>query len=242
MNVFSKVFRVCLIITLSLFLLSACVTTGDKQADNAARTTAGGAGLGALIGGAIGVILGDNKESAVIGAMVGGVVGTVLGSLVADRKNQYATNEALLEGETKKTAQLVDKTRQVNRGLRSDIATYKTEIASLKGRVRRGSAKQSDLQVQRQKAKKRSESAKKALEGVQKELKVAKTLYSEQEKAYRQKSTRYGKQKKQRDRRDVEAAKKLKAYDSQIAALEREKRTLEGFADELSAMAPASSY
>jgi chromosome segregation ATPase len=201
------------------------MSTEDK---NQARTTGEGIGIGAAIGGVIGLILGDNKESVAIGAAIGGIIGGAVGGTVAAKKKQYATQEALLEGETKKTAEVVAQLRKVNNGLRSEIAVYKSEIAQLQEQRSKGQAKQSELQAQREKVLNRHQDANKALVAVNKELELAQELYSD------------AKEKVRAD--DVNTAKLLKKYEQEIAALEREKSELENYSNELSAMGTAIAF
>jgi small-conductance mechanosensitive channel len=210
------------VIVFSAFLLSACVTGGGTRDSSQASTVAEGAGIGATVGGMIGLLVGDNKESAAIGAFLGGAIGAVAGSEVARRKDQYATTEALLEGETRRTAKFVAEVRKVNQGLRTDIDRHQREIASLETQIRAGKNKRSQLQAQRAEAKKQGEDANQALEGVKNELKVAYKLYDE-------------------NKGQAKMKRKLKAYEIKIAALEREKGELEKYAGALLAMGTALS-
>ena len=247
MRIFDNTFRLCIVVTLSTFLLSAC-STMTKEENNQARTTAEGMGIGAIIGGALGVILGDNKESAAIGAAIGGIVGGAAGALVSEQKDQYAAQEAKLEVETEKTAKLVAEVKQVNDGLRSDIAGYQEEKAHLEAQISTGHNKHSELQTLHSKVESHKKQANfalakvtKNLQGANKNLHVAQADYAKQQKQASREKSRYDDKKKLAPRVGSDE-KKLKALENQVAALEREKNELENYADELSALGTALSF
>ena len=231
MRMLSKTVKISAIIALSTFLF-ACVTTGDQKADNEARTTAGGIGWGALIGGALGALAsGGDKDKmakyAALGAGIGAAIGGVVGSEVAKRKNAYASQEALLDGETARTAEFVAEVSNTNKSLRQDVANYKREVDSLNEKISMGYASSNDLQAHLTKVQTRQKQASTALEGVNKELKVARAMYAD---------AKTGKT------RSATATKKLAKFESGIAALEREKKELEKYERELLAIGSAISY
>ncbi|HEW97882.1 MAG: hypothetical protein DRR16_28810 [Candidatus Parabeggiatoa sp. nov. 3] len=246
MRIFDNTFRLCIVVTLSSFLLSAC-STMTKEENNQARTTAEGMGIGAILGAGLGVILGDNKESAAIGAAIGGIVGGAAGAVVAEQKSQYATQEAKLDVETEKTAKLVAEVKQVNDGLRSNIAGYQEEKAHLEAQISAGQNKHRELKTLHSKVASQKKQANyaltkvtKNLRGAKQNLQVAQSSYAEQRKQASREKSRYNDKKKLAPSFGNDE-KKLKALENQVAALEREKNELENYADELSALGTALS-
>jgi uncharacterized protein HemX len=246
MAMLNNTFRMCVVIMLSLFLFSGC-STMTKEENNQARTTAEGVGIGAIIGAGLGALIGDNKESAAMGAAIGGIIGGAAGSVVAEQKSQYAAQEAKLEAETEKTAKLVAQTKEVNDGLRSNIAEYQEKKTQLEAQINTGQNKYSELKslhTQVASEKKQADYAlakvTKNLQGAKQNLRVAQSNYTKQEKQASKEKSRYNDKKRLAPRFGSDE-KKLKALEKQVAALEREKNELENYADDLSALGTALS-
>jgi ABC-type transporter Mla subunit MlaD len=147
---------------------------------------------------------------------------------VAKRKKAYATREALLEGETRRTAQFVAEIKKVNKSLRGDIKTYKRQIAQLKRNTRESYANNRQLQTKLAEVQNRKKEASEALAGIDNELKIARAMYDEA-KTIKAKNA-------------AAAKRKLDEFNNKIAALEREKNELKKYEGELLAMETAISY
>lgn len=173
---------------------------------------------GAVIGGIIGYLAGEEK-----GAAIGALIGASVGAVIAHRKNQYANTEALLDGEIAYASQVLEETQQINYALRQDIQQYNYQIAKLQKDIKRGNASVSALRKTQSSVIQKEKQATEALQAVDKEYNVAVALL-----------------------KDVRAAGdgdpvKINAYAQKIAQLEQEKRALEGYVGELSAMSAAIS-
>lgn len=73
---------------LSLSLV-ACSTTPTRQ-----DQTAIGVGTGAVIGGALGNVIGKNTDGTVIGAAIGGLIGGIVGHNYEDKKAEIMRDSA----------------------------------------------------------------------------------------------------------------------------------------------------
>jgi chromosome segregation ATPase len=186
-----------------------------------------------VAGGILGAVLsgGDKGKMAkymALGAVIGGVAGGVVGNEVAKRKKAYATREALLEGETRRTAQFVAEIKKVNKSLRTDIAAYKRQIAQLKQNTRQSYASNRQLQTKLAEVQNREKEASKARASVDNELKIVQQMRDEA-KTMKAKNAAIGK-------------RQSSEFNSKIAALERERNELEKHQGELLAMGTAISY
>jgi len=170
-----------IVVTSALVLsLSGCLESlGIK--DDGTQTKVEGAGIGALLGAGLGAALGG-RDGAAIGALAGGGLGFLLGNEVAKRKEQYATQEDLIAGESQHTAEILQSTRSVNSTLQSDIRDYKRQVSSLSAQIRKDSSKKSALQAHKSTVDKRHAEAVKALHSVDAELQTAESLYSDASK------------------------------------------------------------
>lgn len=125
---------------------TGCATTGVGQgagsnSEDATRTKAEGAGLGALAGVAIGGLIGNamgGKNGMVkgmaAGALLGGGAGYIAGSKVAERKQQYVSEEARLDGEISMSEQYNNELISYNNQTRDRIKTLKQQSLDLKSR------------------------------------------------------------------------------------------------------------
>ncbi len=89
--------------------------------DDSTRTRAEGAGFGAVVGGALGYLVGG-RDGAAIGAVVGGGIGFAVGNDVAKRKRSYVNREDALDGEIAYYRKLNRSVAQTNRALSRDVA------------------------------------------------------------------------------------------------------------------------
>lgn len=124
---------ICLI-TLVIINLNGCVTAmieDDRQRTVTEAALLGG-GSGALIGGLLGEFV---KGQPVLGAIVGAVLGTTAGGAygnhVANKKAEFASQEAYLDACILEAEQILQQTKQYNRALRGDIRSLNLEVNKL---------------------------------------------------------------------------------------------------------------
>lgn len=119
----TTILKTATVLTLTTFLASCAQMGFDDQTSTQMEGGLMGAGLGAALGGLIG-----GKEGALWGAAAGAGVGFLVGNEVASRKQSYATQEALIAGETQRVANLVKELENTNAILKQDIETYNSEL------------------------------------------------------------------------------------------------------------------
>ena len=193
------------------YALSGCATMDDQD-----RTKAEGAGVGAVLGGLIGLAVGG-KKGAAIGAVLGAGAGVFVGGEVAKRKQQYASTEEAIAGEMQQTEIFTQSVRAENHQLEQDIDIYNEQIASLNANIQSGKESRSSLTTQKNKMQARHNAAKKSLSAVQNELQVVRTLHQEF----------------QTDRGD---SAELQEWQGKIGKLEKEKSILKENIDTLNTM------
>ena len=123
-------------------LFGGCTNIKDDTQRTKTEGTLAGAGAGALIGGLIGAATGGSTQSIVTGALIGGAAGGYAGHKygkhVAEKKQGYAREEARLReliGEARSERQSAE---AYNASLRKNIASQRSELASIKAAKRSG--------------------------------------------------------------------------------------------------------
>jgi outer membrane lipoprotein SlyB len=192
-------------ITLTTFLASCAQMGFDDQSATQMEGTLAGAGLGAVLGGLIG-----GREGALWGAGLGAGAGFLVGNEVANRKQAYSSQEALIAGETQRVANLVQEIENTNTILRQEIVSYNAQISALKTQIQRNSNAKEQLRQQKVSIDKRHQQAKKSLQAVENELKTAETLHADTKKQAGKKN-----------------ANELKAWENRINSLRTQKIKLE---------------
>jgi uncharacterized protein YcfJ len=188
-----------------------------EQSDDSQNTKLQGAAVGAVLGGLIGYLSGEDAKSALIGTAVGAGAGYVVGNEVAKRKKAYKNKEEMIAKESERTAKLVKEVRSINSGLRKDIKNYQKEARILQTKVAKGQAKKSHLRLQKKAVEKRYGEAKKALNAVDKELQVSEQLYADAKS-------------------EKKATGALKKWERRIAQLKKEKIALQRNSGQLQAV------
>ena len=157
-----------------LLLLLGCVTMTDEQ-----RTKAGGTLTGAVIGGAIGYALGEEKGAG-LGALLGGATGFIVGREVAKRKSQYASREDFLAAEIQQVAQYNEEARAYNQQLRFDIARLEKEVDKLQDDKLHEKERQKLLASNRAELKERIQFNKELEQGLAKELEILTAILTQE--------------------------------------------------------------
>jgi|WetSurMetagenome_2_1015567.scaffolds.fasta_scaffold07774_3 hypothetical protein len=173
----TKFLKAATTLTLTTFLASCAQMGFDDQTSTQMEGTLAGAGLGAALGGLIG-----GRDGALWGAGLGAGAGFLLGNEIAARKQSYASQEALIAGETQRVTNLVQELENTNAILRQDIASYNAQISSLKTQIQRDSSAKEQLRQQKVTVDKRYQQAKKSLQVTENELKTAETLHADTKK------------------------------------------------------------
>lgn len=153
------VFRKHVALVLIGSLVAGCVTTGQAgnsslspdeqtlraQEEEFNRTVVGGVVAGAVAGALLGALLGDDNRSAVIGAGLGAAAGGLAGSYVANKKQQYATEQARLDSVKKDVKADNQRVEQVIATTNRVIAKNKGELELMKRQVASGTKQQSEM-------------------------------------------------------------------------------------------------
>lgn len=123
------------------------LVTGCANMDDPTRTKTEGTVGGAALGGGLGAVLGG-KKGAGIGAILGGVAGYWAGSAIAERKQNYASQEEAIATEIAVNERDTKALQATNQQLQADIQQFKQQIATLQGRQVEGEATILSLQDQ----------------------------------------------------------------------------------------------
>lgn len=112
--------------------LTGCVTTGGTMSDSD-ETRLQGAGVGAILGGAIGALAckDDRAKCALIGAGVGAVAGGAFGHILAKRKESYRSKEEAIAEEIAWHQEFTRAVHAENQQRKARISSYRREIAQL---------------------------------------------------------------------------------------------------------------
>ncbi len=108
------------------------LTFGGCASTDAGKTRAEGATAGALIGGVAGVLLGDNRNAAIVGAVVGAVAGDLYAKKVVRKKEQYANTEAYMTALIHDAEQTISTTQQERQLLADNLREQQQILEQLK--------------------------------------------------------------------------------------------------------------
>jgi hypothetical protein len=117
-------------------LLAGCANIHNDQTRTKVEGTAAGAVAGGIIGGVIGgaVSMGSPSyiaQGAILGAEIGGGAGYQYGKSVAEKKSQYATEEAWLDACIAEVKSTTGKSQNYNQLAKGLLARQQVEIASI---------------------------------------------------------------------------------------------------------------
>ncbi|USI27918.1 glycine zipper domain-containing protein [Alteromonas macleodii] len=123
------------VICATALVTSGCASTDQQNTENQ------GTAAGVVIGGLLGLALGDSKEATLLGATVGAVLGNMYGKHVADKKAEYKDTEAYMTAMIAESDKVIAASREQRETLQSSVTNQKQMIASYKQK----SAEQQDL-------------------------------------------------------------------------------------------------
>ncbi|MCB1875872.1 MAG: glycine zipper 2TM domain-containing protein [Chromatiales bacterium] len=181
----TKSFVTALIVSIAVGL-SGCASAPSSGSGSASsdttRTKQEGALFGAVLGGLLGAALGrDNRtQGALIGATVGAGVGYVAANEVAKRKERYASEEDMLNGEIASAQRLNATAGQYNASLQKDIHRLEQETRALTFQYSTGRVASSRLEAERSTVKSKIDSTKTVLDDLTKEHEIKTAIYEEQ--------------------------------------------------------------
>lgn len=203
----TKQLSLCLAITVGL---TGCASTDEG------KTRAEGAGAGALIGGAIGLLLGDSKEAALLGAVVGTVAGDIYARNVVRKKEQYADSESYMNAVIEDAETALAKTQKEHKKLLASYEQYQDDIDKFSEQQKQGAKVNNRLSKQAEQASKDLETTNSLIAALDQEISLqVETLEQE---------------------RNAIPVALVSHSESTISALESEKRQLELLKSQLASL------
>lgn len=140
---------------LSLILGAVAVTSLSGCAlDDGTRTQMEGAGIGSILGAALGYAVGG-EEGAVIGLAVGGGIGFAVGNNIAKRKQSYANLEDALDGEIRYFAELNQSVADQNKKIAQEIAQLDKQSKNLRRQYNDGQISRENMLAEKAAVNKR---------------------------------------------------------------------------------------
>ncbi|MBR8844296.1 MULTISPECIES: glycine zipper domain-containing protein [Pseudoalteromonas] len=155
-------------------LLSGCAMTDDTQ------TRAEGASTGALIGGALGLVLGDNKQAAMIGALIGAVAGDLYAKSVVKKKQDYANTELYMQDVIKGAQEKLIAAKNEREKIHLEIEGYTAQLESIEAESQKRSAEYSSLETQKDSLSKAVSKSAKLVEILTEEIQYQKDVLAQE--------------------------------------------------------------
>ena len=155
-------------------LLSGCAMTDDT------KTRAEGASTGALIGGALGLVLGDNKQAAMIGALVGAVAGDLYAKSVVKKKQDYANTELYMQDVIKGAQEKLIAAKNEREKIHLEIEGYTAQLESIEAESQKRSAEYSGLETQKDSLSKAVSKSAKLVEILTEEIQYQKDVLAQE--------------------------------------------------------------
>jgi len=115
-------------------MMNGCTNIKDDRTRTQTEGTLVGAGAGAAVGAGIGALAGGGRGAligALIGTVVGGVAGYGVGTHIANKKEEYASQEDWLDACLQDAHQKNEQLKQHNENLRAEIKRLDTQTAAL---------------------------------------------------------------------------------------------------------------
>jgi chromosome segregation ATPase len=144
------------------------------------KTTAQGAGVGALLGAAVGGVIGHQSGKGATGAVVGGLLGAAAGAAygnhVAGKKAEFASQEDYLDAVLAQAEKVRDDTQQQNQALRTEIASLEKQVATTLETYARNQSSRADALELKQQLEQKLAAANTGLQGITDEIRVQKEV------------------------------------------------------------------
>jgi peptidoglycan hydrolase CwlO-like protein len=211
------------VLLLTIVLLGGALSGCANIQDDATRTkTEGaltGAGVGAVVGAGIGALIGGRSGAllgAGIGAAVGSAAGLAVGAHIADKKAQYASEEAWLDDCLAHAKKSNEEAKAYNTKLTAEIKNLDKQTAKLKKQYEAKKVEQTELLAENEKIKAKIEESGKLIAAVTTEI---------------DNQTRVRIDAATNNKQDY-----VKSLDAEIAALRKQKQQLEESNKRLTAM------
>lgn len=198
----SAVFVSSACLLLLLPYMQGCATLSDRQ-----QTEMQGTGTGALIGGVLGSVLGDNTESVVAGTLVGAIIGNIYGKHVADKKAQYKNSESYMNAVIAESDKMLAAAREHRETLTKSITDQNRQLASLKRQSQNNRSLNKQLEKQVAKNKKDIDVTNQLISAIDQEIITQKNVVKKE--------------------RNLVAVSYVSRSETNITAMESEKRQLE---------------
>lgn len=159
--------------------LGGCIGS-DTYTDDQTRTRTEGMIGGALLGSLASQFSTDNAfTDTLLNSGITSAAGYVIGDEVAKRKQAYKDKEALIEGESQRTADTIAEVQKANTALEKDIKVQRQAIKQLQKQAAKDASKREELSARKQALQEQHKQAKKALKGVNNELETEQLLYKD---------------------------------------------------------------
>lgn len=143
-----------LIMTLCGSSLWGCANIKDDKTRTKTEGTLVGGGLGAAIGAGVGALVGGKKGAAIgagIGAGVGAAIGFGVGTHIANKKAEYATEEAWLDACIEDAQRTNDTLREHNSALSAELKILEKQTAALQNSYKAKQASKAQLASEKKK-------------------------------------------------------------------------------------------
>lgn len=157
----------------ALMLMTGCAANDQNL------TRAQGAGAGAALGAGLGALIGKDTDSALIGAAVGGLAGLAVGEVVARKKADYVSTEAMIEKERELAQNNASEMADYNASLRDHLDTLNQDIQALEAEVALERSRHAGALDLRARAEDNLDQARQRLAEVSQEVDVSRQLYEE---------------------------------------------------------------
>ena len=113
----------------AILSLSGCAMTENMTDKQQTQTEA--AATGAAVGAVLGVLVGDSKKGAVVGALVGSIIASRYAEHVANKKQEYADNEAYMKAVIAEADNMIALSAEKRTALSAQIANQQKQLAAM---------------------------------------------------------------------------------------------------------------
>jgi len=143
------------------------------------RTAVEGAVIGGALGALVGQLLGGSTEATLIGGAIGASIGTGAGMWVANKKEDYANDEAYLDACITESKQYNQVAKDSNDNLKKQISIQKKRIKALKSQVAAGTVDKDAIKAELKDLKAKQEAADQIIESLEAQIQAQETAVSQ---------------------------------------------------------------